>query len=374
MMLSVITAIGVTYLGIPAIVWVSREKGLFDTPNGRSSHHTPTPTMGGVAVFAGILISAIFFAIVESTHEMKYIIAGMIVIFFLGLKDDITSLKPIRKLAGQLLAIFIIVGFGDIRITNMHGFLGLGEINYMMSLLVTMFLLLVLINSFNLIDGIDGLASGIGILSALFFCIWFALSKHLDYAVFSGSLIGSLLIFFGFNVFGKRNKIFLGDTGSMLIGLLISIFVIKFLEFESSATGIASISSAYAMVFFVLIVPIFDTARVFIIRVLKGNSPFKPDRNHIHHRLLDLTGSHLKSTVILLFANIMFIAIGLGFQRIEKHVLILFAIILATVLSYIPVFLTSRKSNRSRHFIIEMNKASYTLFEKTGSVDHLSPG
>ena len=360
MALSVFTALGITYLGIPIIVKVSREKGLFDNPNGRTSHHTPTPTLGGLAVFAGVFLSTIIFTSTGSSHEMKYIIAGMMVILFLGLNDDIIGLKPIKKLAGQLLAILFIVGFGDIRITNMHGLWGVGEMNYIMSLLVTIFLLLVLINSFNLIDGIDGLASGIGVLSALFFCIWFALSRHMDYAIFSASLIGSLMIFFVFNVFGKRNKIFLGDTGSMLIGLLIAIFVIKFLEFESSAIRIASISSAPAVAICVLIVPIFDTLRVFIVRVVTGNSPFKPDRNHLHHRLVDLTGSHLKATAIVLFVNMMFIAFGLGFQMIENHVLIFLTMILATFLSYIPVFLANRKLDPRYPFIFGRKQPSYS--------------
>ncbi|MCP4312208.1 MAG: undecaprenyl/decaprenyl-phosphate alpha-N-acetylglucosaminyl 1-phosphate transferase [Bacteroidetes bacterium] len=353
MALSVITAFGITYFGIPIIVRVSQEKGLFDNPNERASHHTPTPSLGGVAVFASVIFSAILFGSI-------YMIAGMMIIFFLGLKDDLISLSPSKKLAGQLMAIFIIVGLGDIRIANLHGLFGIGEMNYIMSVLVTIFLILLLINSFNLIDGIDGLAAGIGILSALFFGIWFALSGHLNYAIFSASLIGSLMIFFVFNVFGKRNKIFLGDTGSMLIGLLISIFLIKFLEFESTATGIANISSSSAVAICVLIVPIFDTLRVFIVRVVKGSSPFKPDRNHIHHRLVDLTGSHLKATLIILFTNVMFIAFGLGFQLIESHLLIFLAVILATFLSYIPVFLTHRKEGRRGIFIIGRRVPSYS--------------
>ncbi len=120
----------ITLFSIPIIVRISKLKGLYDNPNGRTSHHLPTPNLGGVAIFSGVIISSVLFSGIALTHELKYIIAGMIVLFYLGLKDDILYVKPISKLSGQFLATLIVVVFGDIRIANMHGFFGIGEIGY----------------------------------------------------------------------------------------------------------------------------------------------------------------------------------------------------------------------------------------------------
>ena len=187
---------------------------------------------------------------------------------------------------------------------------------------MTFILFLALINSFNLIDGIDGLSSGVGIITSLFFGIGFLLNHHMSYAIMSFILATSLIAFFIYNVFGKENKIFLGDTGSMLIGYLLSIFAVRFLNFESATTVFDPDLSTPAVMLCVLIVPLFDTARVFMLRMLRGKSPFAADRSHIHHRLLDISGSHIKATSIILSVNLLFIAIALIFRNIGNELLI----------------------------------------------------
>jgi len=343
--ISILFSFLVTYIAIPSIVRVSIVRSLMANPNGRTSHFNPTPNLGGVAIFAGVIVSSVVFTGITTAHELKYIIAAMIIIFFVGLKDDLVPLVAYKKFLGQSIAILFILVPGDFHLSSLHGLFGVEDLSYPISLIITYILFLALINSFNLIDGIDGLASGIGILTSLFFGIVFLLDHHLAYSVMSFILASSLIAFFYFNVFSKTNKIFLGDTGAMLIGLILAIFAIRFLNFESDALFLSQSQAAPAILLCVLIVPIFDTARVFILRILRGKSPFEADRTHIHHRLLELSGTHLKATSIILLVNVIFIALALLLRNINTLLLILISLALASGLSIIPVYLIKVKSN-----------------------------
>jgi len=342
--ISILFSFLVTFIAIPSIVRVSIARNLMANPNGRTSHFNPTPNLGGVAIFAGVIVSSVVFTGITTAHELKYIIAAMIIIFFVGLKDDLVPLVAYKKFLGQSIAILFILVPGDFHLSSLHGLFGIEDLSYPISLIITFILFLALINSFNLIDGIDGLASGVGILTSLFFGIVFLLDNHLAYSVMSFILASSLIAFFYYNVFNKTNKIFLGDTGAMLIGLILAIFAIRFLNFESDALFLSQSQSAPAILLCVLIIPIFDTARVFILRILRGQSPFEADRTHIHHRLLELSGSHLKATSIILLVNVVFIAMALLLRNINTLLLILITLALASVLSIIPVYLIKVKS------------------------------
>jgi len=343
--ISVVFSFLVTYFAIPSIVKVSKVRNLMANPNGRTSHFNPTPNLGGVAIFAGVIISSVVFTGITTAHELKYIIAAMLIIFFVGLKDDLHPMVAYKKFLGQSIAILFILVPGDFHLSSLHGLFGIEDLSYPISLIITYILFLALINSFNLIDGIDGLASGVGYLTSLFFGIVFLLDNHLAYAVMSFILSSSLLAFFYYNVFSKENKIFLGDTGAMLIGLILAIFAVRFLNFESDTLFLSQSQATPAILLCVLIVPIFDTARVFVLRILRGRSPFEADREHIHHRLLDLSGSHLKATGIILLVNIIFIAMALLLRNINTELLILIALVLAVIFSYIPIHLKKMKSN-----------------------------
>ncbi len=335
----------VTSVAIPSIVRVSVVRKLMALPNGRTSHIDPTPNLGGVAIFAGVIVSSVVFTGITTAHELKYIIAAMLIIFFVGLKDDLHPMVAYKKFLGQSIAVLFILVPGDFHLESLHGLLGINELSYIPSLVITYVLFMTLINSFNLIDGIDGLASGIGILNSIFFGIIFLMGNHLAYAVMSFILASSLIAFFYFNVFSQNNKIFLGDTGAMLIGLILAIFATRFLNFETDSLLLSKSQSAPAILLSVLIVPIFDTGRVFILRIFRGRSPFEADRTHIHHRLLDLSGSHLKATAIILFVNMLFIAIALILRNINTMLLILITLALATALSFIPVYLKRNSGN-----------------------------
>jgi UDP-N-acetylmuramyl pentapeptide phosphotransferase/UDP-N-acetylglucosamine-1-phosphate transferase len=336
-----------TFSAIPGIVKISREKSLMAHPNGRTSHQIPTPNLGGIAIFAGVIISSVVFTGVSTAHELKYIIAGTLILFFVGLKDDLLPLPAYQKFIGQSLATLIILVPGDLYLHSLQGLFGIYEMPHVAGIVITFILFLALINSFNLIDGIDGLASGIGILTSLFFGIVFLLNGPLVYAIMSFILCSSLLAFFYFNVFSKKNKIFLGDSGSMLIGLLVSILAIKFLNMEKSTLLFHQNNSSAAVLLAVLIIPVFDTARVFVVRISQGKSPFEADRIHIHHHMLLLSGSHLAATLKILSSNVLFLSMPFLFRNLSGEELTLLILALATALFNIPVYINKMRNKYS---------------------------
>jgi UDP-N-acetylmuramyl pentapeptide phosphotransferase/UDP-N-acetylglucosamine-1-phosphate transferase len=336
-----------TYIVIPSIVKVSGIKGLYDEPNFRTSHLGKVPTLGGAGVFIGFILTISIFTGPGVDHEIKYIIGSLLILFFIGIKDDILIIDPKKKLIAQIIAASIISILGDIRISNLHNIFGINEIPYIFSILLTILVVVYIINGFNLIDGIDGLASGVGLLASVFFGTWFLLSHFTSYSIMSFALAGSLFAFFLFNVFGKKNKIFLGDTGSLIIGLIISVFAIRFAEYDLQVTNNLHIKSSPSVVFGVLIVPLFDTLRIIVIRILQGKSPFQADRQHVHHRLLALGNSHLRATMIILGINLFFIVFCLLMQSVGSVWLFLACMILACVLSFIPVYLINKKQGKT---------------------------
>lgn len=332
---SFILALMITWVSIPTIVKISKYKRYYNTPNGRTSHFDDTPNLGGLAVFAGFTLSVIIFSFQPESAVIKFIMGGLVVLFFIGLKDDILIIDPMKKLLGQIGASLLIVWIGGIRVTNFHQALGIGEIPALISILFTLFMFIVIINGFNLIDGIDGLASAVGFFISVFYSIWFILTGHITYGVLSVSLGGALLAFFRFNVFSSKNKIFLGDTGSMLTGFVIAVLTVQFLEFELIAPLKYRSESAPALAIGLLIVPLFDTLRAFVLRLWNGKSPFKADRNHIHHVLLRLGFSHLNVTIIIILFNLLFVILALLLQNIGNVKLTILMILLASSLCYI---------------------------------------
>ena len=341
MILGFLVAFIIVYFAIPLIVKAAIMNNFFAYPNGRTSHTKPTPVFGGVAIFAGFIISAITFAGSFFDSKFIYSFLGWIIIFIVGLTDDLTVSKPGKKLMGQLLATFCISVLADIRISNMHGFLNIGDISYIASIARTMFILIVMINGFNLIDGIDGLASGVGILISTLLGIWFYISNDFLYSILSLALAGALIAFFYFNVFSKRNKIFLGDTGSLFLGLILGMMVIRFLQYERSATGLGVFKSIHAIAISLFIIPLFDTLRIFIIRISQGKSPFKADRQHIHHRLLEIGFSHFQSTIILLSYNLICVIVCYLLQNLGNMVLLAMLLTVSILLSYILLILAT---------------------------------
>jgi UDP-N-acetylmuramyl pentapeptide phosphotransferase/UDP-N-acetylglucosamine-1-phosphate transferase len=325
---------------------IAKRKNLYATPNGRTSHTGSTPVLGGVAIFNGFILSTAIIAGAYFKFDLIYVISGLIILFIVGLKDDILELHPRNKLAAQIIAAALIAVLADIRISNFHGLFSLDEIPYLPSILVTIFVFIVIINGFNLIDGIDGLASGVTILTSSILGIWFWKTGNIGYTVMSFTLAGSLIAFFRYNVFSKKNKIFMGDTGSLTIGLVMATLTTRFLQLDLHVEGNMAIQSAPAVAVGILIIPLFDTLRVFTIRISQGKSPFDADRQHIHHRLLQLGMTHLQTTLTLLAVNLAFIIMCYFLQGIG--ILWLMVVILATasMFSRILMLFVAKRTNK----------------------------
>ena len=335
----------VTYLSIPSIVNVVRQKKLFDVPSRRKSHKHQTPTLGGVAIFAGFTVAAGSFINYSHVPSLQYILVACIVIFFIGLKDDLLGIAPVKKLLGQILAGLILIIPGNLYFSSIHGFLGIHHISIIPGLVLTLFVIIVVINSFNLIDGIDGLAISLGILSSTFFGIWFFVSGNVEYCLISAAITGTLLAFFRYNVFGVENKIFMGDTGSSLVGLLMAVQVIMFNEKNIGFTSAFTIKSAPAVSIAILIIPLFDTLRVFLIRMSRGRSPFTADKNHLHHCLLKLGFTHIQTTLMIVFVNICFITLALVLQNIGIFWLVTIIVSIASMLSFFIEYLVRKNGH-----------------------------
>src|SRR5450432_3880363 len=328
----------ITFLAIPVIINVAEMKKLFDMPDARKIHQVAITPLGGIGIFAGFVFGCLLTINFKYSSEFQYFIAATMVIFFLGLKDDILVLTPVKKFIGQVLAAFLIIYYGRIQIRSMHGFFGIHELPEMFSLLISYFSVIVIINSFNLIDGVDGLAGSLGLMSSVLFGIYFKGAEMTPYYVLAFSLSGSLIAFLIFN--SQPAKIFMGDTGSLLIGVVNAILALKFIDPENGPESVNPIESSPAIGFTILMIPLLDTLRVFAIRIFKRRSPFSPDRNHIHHLLLDRGLSHRTITLLLVAVNASMVVFVYLARSLGCTILILSVI--ALFFSFIAVAYYSR--------------------------------
>ncbi len=361
----------ITFFSIPVIIEVAKDKKLFDEPDERKVHKAVIPTLGGLGIFAGFIVASLM-GVPSMSPVFQYFMAAIMVIFFLGIKDDILILSATKKFIGQLVAAGIIIKFGGVQISNMHGFLGLHEIPHTVSVLLTLFTIVVITNSFNLIDGVDGLAGCLGLLTSSIFGTYFLATSQLMYAVMAFSLAGSLVAFLIYNF--SPAKIFMGDTGSLLIGLLNSVFVIKFMDIAADPSLGFPLESAPAIGFAILIVPLFDTLRVVSIRIINRRSPFSPDRNHIHHFLLELGFTHKMISFTCISTNIIFIAVAY-FLRFAGTTMVILALSSVSLLLVSLIYYRRPKSKtvslhgRNQNETIIKSRKILTLASETVEQD-----
>lgn len=339
LVLAFLTALIVAFVTIPSIIFVAREKHLMDEPGERSSHRTKIPTLGGFSIFGGLIMAITLW--VPFDNNMRFVLAPLIIMFLVGAKDDLVTISPSKKILGQVLAACILTMLGDIRFTSLYGFFWIWEVPAYVGIPFTIFYIIVLTNSVNLIDGINGLCALVGVTTSFTFGVWFLLNgspEAYSFSVLASSLVGALVGFLYYN-YKVRASIFMGDTGSLILGMMLSILSIKFMELNRVSIGDYNVSAVPVITLCVLILPIFDAGRVFLLRTLDGRSPFSADRNHHHHLLIDLGFSHLKATNILVSVNILFIAIGFSLYPIGTlpfFIIVLgLAILLSSYLTYI---------------------------------------
>lgn len=352
-----LTSFVVVLYSTPALIKVAVLKRLIDTPSeDRKIHKRSVPTIGGIIIYAGTLFAYTLWYNIDdmiyydkirlSIHEFKLIIATSLILFFVGVKDDIIGTAAVKKLFAHIIVALILVLMGDIRITGLHGIFGVYDIPYWGSVFISIFTYVVVVNSFNLIDGVDGLAAGIGFLSCCAFGIWFIFAHEFPYAALSFSLAGALAGFLIFNF--SPAKIFMGDSGSLVIGMFICVLAIKMIEYPIQQLDHFWVNvSKPVFAISALAYPLLDTLRVFIIRAVKGQSPFTADRNHMHHKLLDCRYGHIKTVVIIYIFSILTTCMSLATWFLETPTYGLL-IIIGCGLVFLFVVMSLNKRNRTR--------------------------
>jgi len=353
------TSFFVVLLSTPSLIKVALLKRLFDEPDTeRKLHGRRVPAIGGIIIFAGTLFSfALWYPVgeapeysllIQQVNDFKYLVATLLILFFVGIKDDIIGTAPIKKLAAHVIVGMILVIMADVRLTGLHGLFGVRDLPYWGSIFLSLFTYIVVVNAFNLIDGVDGLASGIGFIASSSFGTWFMMAGDVISASLAFALAGSLLAFLIFNF--SPAKIFLGDSGSLTLGLIICYLAIKLIEYDKSDVDNEIISHISKPVFAmaVLVYPLLDTLRIFIYRTLRGISPFAADRNHIHHRLQDIGLSHRYTALSLYVFNLIIIGLAVYTKNNESSISFVIVGLGALFLAQIPFFI-SKKKNRNIH-------------------------
>ncbi|WP_320052588.1 MraY family glycosyltransferase [uncultured Acetobacteroides sp.] len=325
------------FIIVPRIVIISRRKGLFDFINERKVHTKQVPRLGGVSFLPALLFSVSFVMGIRYlvgievadniSHnvlvETLFLLCSLVVLFFIGLADDLISVSFRYKLLSQVLVAVLMIASG-VYVDNMHGFFGMHEIPNWVGYILTVILVCFVINAINLIDGVDGLASGLSSIALASLGVWF-LEQHLFvYSMLAFAMLGVIIPFFIYNVFGGKNKIFMGDTGSLLIGYLIAFLSAKLCMISVSGP-VFEFRGAPIFIFAILFIPLFDAARVFVERMRAGKSPFYPDKTHIHHKFLALGFSHRQTMVSIVLVEVVVIVVDIILSQYLDITLMFFA-------------------------------------------------
>ena len=328
----------ITFLVIPRIILFAKRFRLADKAGVRASHEGSVPIFGGVAIFIGIIISLSLFL---DFYNMLFLIISLLIIFFVGVIDDLLGLSPYKKLIGQIIATLIIIYFGEIQINNMHGVLLVHEIPLVISVLFTLFVVIVITNGFNLIDGVDGLASGVGVISSFFFGVIALIMNQINMVIIAFSLMGSLMAFLRYNF--HPAKIFMGDTGSLVVGMILSVLAINLIQYGFIYEEISFLNKGPLIAIAFLALPLFDSLRVFIVRASKGIGPLSAGRDHIHHALLDLGLGHRKTAITLYLTSCLLIIVAYLFLDLNINMGIFILSCVSYIILIIPFYLLRKR-------------------------------
>lgn len=349
LIVGMLCSFALTFFTIPTIVKISRRKNLMDEPGLRSSHLRKIPNLGGIAIFYSLSVCASIFAF-ELFELYKFLFASLVILLYIGVMDDIVVMRAYKKLLAQIVVTALMVFGSDVRIRSLFGVLGIYELSYTCSVIFSMFTFITLINAFNLIDGIDGLSGGYSIIcSALFGFSYFRLGEfNYPLVILSAVIIGSVIGFLYYNLSHYRNnKVFMGDTGSMILGFLLAFtaicFIDIFIDKQLPEVPRYFLQAAPAVAVAILILPIVDTLNVVIIRIVKKESIFMADQNHIHHSLLKLGLTHRRSTFYILIYYLFVVGVAHEFRHINVNLLLLIVLSLGFIGAYIPRIILLRR-------------------------------
>ncbi|MFN3759887.1 MAG: glycosyltransferase family 4 protein [Algoriphagus aquaeductus] len=317
-----LTSFSVGFLLTPIVISVLQKAKIGDTPGGRKIHKKFTPSMGGIAFMLATYVALAIWGWQYPLPDIRYLLGAIALMFFVGFRDDMVELNPKHKILGQLISVVLVVVVSDIRIKEFHGFLGIEELPLVVSYVFSSFVLLALTNAFNLVDGLDGLAGTIAIISLSLLSAWFYVQGLESYALLSFTLLGGILSFMVFN--WHPAKIFMGDTGSLALGFSIGSLILAFMEYNSAlpAGALLKIEPSFTMGIVLLIYPLYDMARVFTRRISKGKHPMSADKSHVHHFLLRSGLKHNQVALLLGLIQVVLIGLVLGMGNYSDNIVL----------------------------------------------------
>ncbi len=339
--LLVFTSFGFVWFAIPTLLKVAENGNLFDSPDHvRKVHSKNIPNLGGIAIFLGFLFACILFLKATAIEYGNFLLGASMIIFSMGIRDDMLGLNAYMKIGLQLLASFLVVFFADVRIDSLYGLFGIELLPIYVSIPFSIFTIIVITNAINLIDGIDGLATNIGIVTSFAFGLMFFDMNALGWSRVAFALCGALLGFIRYNF--SPAKIFMGDTGAYIVGFILAILTIQFVElnrFDTLTNPNPFVKSSPAVGIGFLFIPLFDTLRVFVIRIANGKSPFFADRQHLHHFLLDRNWTHRQISIFLPALSLLFIILCLAFQNIGSFTMITLLVLIGLLGNFVVQYL-----------------------------------
>lgn len=329
-----ILAFIISFLLFPVLIKLLTRWELYDSDKEHRIHKSFKPSMGGIVIYLGLILALVIALPFQEWIKLKYFFVAVTLMFMIGLRDDVLGLSPAKKLVSQLLPISILVIFGNVFINAIIFSFDFNELSIWLNLAIAVIVIVLITNSYNLIDGLDGLAGAIGAICLSVFGIWFYLLDSMYLGMIAFCVVGAILSFLIFN--WQPSRIFMGDTGALLIGLLLSYFSIEFLNYNSALPEdhILKYQSSLGTLMCILIIPVFDTSRVVIFRLRKGLSPFMADKNHIHHQFLKLGFSHSKSVLSIASINVIFILLAWLLRNQPDVVILPLVVILCLFINF----------------------------------------
>lgn len=311
----------IALFAIPSVRSLAFKKRLLDEPNSRSMHESSTPRLGGLGIFAGFLSAVTLFGKVN--EPIQCMLSGAILIFFIGLKDDILPVSPVKKFFVQILSTSILLFIGNIKITSFQNFMDINQLNEGIGYFFSAIVIIGITNSINLIDGLDGLAGSVIMFISFAFGVVFYVNGNHPMVSLSICLAGATLGFLRYNF--HKADIFMGDSGALTGGFILAFLSVNFIESKP-------FESTIALVVAILFIPILDTSRVFALRILDGKSPFVPDKNHLHHVLTRIGFSQKAIVFTLISVNLVTILVTWYFRELGNTLLVISEVIFAIIL------------------------------------------
>jgi UDP-N-acetylmuramyl pentapeptide phosphotransferase/UDP-N-acetylglucosamine-1-phosphate transferase len=366
-----VAAFLISYFSVPILRKVAYLSDFYDKPdNDRKLHDRYVPTLGGVAIFLAFFMGFSISGLAEHIQGYPYFAAALTLLFFTGLKDDIVDLSAKTKLMVELMVAGFLIFGCNMYISNFYGVLGIHEIPYWASILVTTFTMIVVVNSYNLIDGVDGLAAGIGGIASVFFGVGFYVAGEYELAAIALTLFASLMAYLKYNF--NPAEIFMGDTGSLVVGFLLAVLAINFVGLNDIPAYVSVFGKSSSILpVAILALPLFDTLTVFYKRIRRGNSPFNPGRDHIHHSMIKIGLGHKSTSVILYGCSIFITLISLTMRNIEINSM--FALVVFAMFLFLPTNGFKRRMLKKIGWDIEGQLASDTSIQHLQGTENKTP-